>query len=141
IKYISRSLLRGGSLGTMIGVVPGASAATASFMAYEIEYRIAKDKSKFGKGETRGISSAEAANNGATGGAMVPLLTLGIPADPAIAVLLGAMIIQGAQPGPLFFSDRPELAWGIIASLYIGNVLLLFLNVPLVGLWARIVKI
>lgn len=141
LKYITRSLFRGGALGTAIGVVPGASAATASFMAYEIEYRLAKDKSKFGKGETRGISSAEAANNGATGGAMVPLLTLGIPADPAIAVLLGAMIIQGAQPGPLFFSENPALAWGIIASLYVGNVLLLILNVPLVGLWARIVRV
>lgn len=141
LKYISPAIGRGGVLGTVIGLIPGGSAATAAFMAYEVEYRLAKDKSRFGTGELRGLSASEAANNGATGGAMIPLFTLGIPADPAIAVLLGAMIVQGVQPGPLFFKDQPDLAWGIIASLYVGNIMLLVLNIPLVGMWARVVRI
>ncbi|WP_328821990.1 tripartite tricarboxylate transporter permease [Paramicrobacterium chengjingii] len=141
LRRIVLPATRGGLIGTGIGVVPGGSAAAAAFVGYEVEQRVAKDKSMFGKGETRGIASSESANNAATGGAMIPLFTLGIPADPAIAVLLGALIIQGATPGPTFFSDHSELAWGIIASLYVANVILLILNVPLVGMWASIIKV
>lgn len=143
-KELRRVLLpatRGAAIGTGIGVVPGGSAAAAAFVGYEVEQRIAKDKSLFGKGETRGIASSESANNAATGGAMVPLFTLGIPADPAIAVLLGALIIQGATPGPTFFTEHSVLAWTIIASLFVTNFILLILNVPLVGMWASIIKV
>lgn len=137
----AKPAVRGGLLGTLVGLVPGGSAATAAFMGYEVEYKLAKDKSEFGKGEIRGLASSEAANNGAVGGSMVPLLTLGIPADPAAAVLLGAFIIQGTTPGPLFFQSQPGLAWGIIASMYLGNFLLLVLNIPLVGAWASVIRI
>lgn len=143
-KELRRVLLpagRGAVIGTGIGVVPGGSAAAAAFVGYEVEQRVAKDKSLFGKGELRGMASSESANNAATGGAMVPLFTLGIPADPAIAVLLGALIIQGATPGPTFFTEHSELAWTIIASLFVTNIILLILNVPLVGMWASIIKV
>lgn len=141
LRRVAKPSLRGGALGTLIGVVPGGSPATAAFIGYEVEHRLAKDKSRFGQGETKGIAASESANNGATGGSMIPLFTLGIPAGPAAAVLLGAFIIHGTRPGPLFFSDNPDLAWGIIASMYMGNLILLILNIPLAGVWASIVRI
>ena len=135
------SIFRGGALGFLIGLVPGPAAIIATFTSYALEKKISKHPEEFGKGAIEGVAGPEAANNSATSGAMVPLLSLGIPFSPATAILLGAMIIHGVQPGPLLMSRNPEIFWGVVASMYIGNFMLLILNLPLVGIWASILRI
>ena len=132
---------RGGVIGFIIGVLPGAGGTIASIMSYTTEKRLSKNPEEFGKGAIEGVAGPEAANNSDTAGAMVPLLTLGIPGGGATAVLMGAFIMYGIQPGPLLFQNRPDLVWGLINSMYIGNVMLLILNLPLIGLFVRLLYI
>jgi putative tricarboxylic transport membrane protein len=134
-------MLRGSGLGFLLGLVPGGGPITASFMSYAVEQRLAKDPSRFGKGAIEGVAGPEAANNAAVGGSMIPVLSLGIPGTPVTALLLGALIIQGVQPGPLFMQQRPDMFWGIVASMYVGNVFLLLLNLPMVGLWVQLLRV
>lgn len=136
-----KPILRGSGLGFLLGIVPGGGPVTASFMSYAIERRIARDPRRFGKGAIEGVAGPESANNAAVAGSMIPLLSLGIPSNPVTAILLGALIIQGIQPGPLFISQRPDLFWGVVASMYVGNVFLLLLNLPLIGLWVQLLRI
>lgn len=139
----SMSMLRGSIIGFLIGVLPGAGAAIASFIAYTTEKRLLNpDTETFAEtGDIRGLAAPEAANNSAVAGALIPLLTLGIPGSGTTAVMLGALLGLGLQPGPLFMDQNPELFWGLIASMYVGNALLLVLNLPLVGIWIRILRV
>lgn len=132
---------RGGIIGFVIGVLPGAGGTIAAIMSYTTEKRISKHPEEFGRGAIEGVAGPEAANNSDTAGAMVPLLTLGIPGGGATAVMLGAFIMYGVQPGPMLFQTRPDLVWGLIDSMYIGNVMLLILNLPLIGLFVRLLYI
>lgn len=132
---------RSSIIGFFVGVLPGAGATIASFLSYATEKRLSKNPEKFGTGAIEGVAAPEGANNAAAGGAMVPLLTLGIPGSGTTAVLLGALLIHGLRPGPLLFQENPDFVWGVIASMYIGNVLLLILNLPLVGLWASMLRV
>jgi len=135
------AILRGTIVGFLLGMLPGGSTALPTFIVYGLEKRASKYPEKFGTGVIEGVAAPETANNAATGSAMIPLLCLGIPANVAMAVLLGAFIIHGIQPGPLLMGKHPQLFWGTIASMYIGNVMLLILNLPLIGLWVQILKI
>lgn len=136
-----KPMMRGSVLGFFLGLVPGGGPVTASFVSYTLERRIAKDPSRFGKGAIEGVAGPEAANNSAVSGGMIPLLTLGIPGNAVTALLLGALVIQGVQPGPTFITQRPDMFWGLIASMYVGNVFLLLLNLPLVGLWVQCLRV
>lgn len=135
------ALVRGTIVGFFVGVLPGAGATIASMLAYALERRVSQHPERFGQGAIEGVAAPEGANNAASAGALVPLLTLGIPGSGTTAVLLGAMMIHGLRPGPLLFEQRPDFVWGVIASMYVGNVLLLILNLPLVGLWARLLRV
>ncbi|MEI7679643.1 MAG: tripartite tricarboxylate transporter permease [Betaproteobacteria bacterium] len=132
---------RGGIIGFVIGVLPGAGGTIASIMSYTTEKRLSKHPEEFGKGAIEGVAGPEAANNSDTAGALVPLLTLGVPGGGATAVLMGAFIMYGIQPGPLLFEKRPDLVWGLVDSMYIGNIMLLILNLPLIGLFVRLLYI
>ncbi len=134
-------IMRGSIVGFVVGVLPGAGGTIASIMAYVWEKRLSKHPEEFGKGAIEAVAGPESANNADTAGAMVPLLTLGIPGGGATAVMLGAFIMYGIQPGPLLFQNRPDLVWGLIDSMYIGNVMLLILNIPLIGLFVRLLYI
>ena len=136
-----RAILRGSALGFVLGLLPGGGPVTAAFMSYALEKRIAAQPDRFGKGAIEGVAGPESANNSAVAGSLIPVLSLGIPGNPVTALLLGALIIQGIQPGPLFIAQRPDLFWGIVASMYVGNVFLLLLNLPLVGLWVQFLRI
>lgn len=133
--------LRGSMIGFIVGVLPGAGATIATFMTYGIERRVSSHKDEFGHGAIEGVAGPEAANNASAGGALVPLLTLGIPGSATAAVMLAAFQGYGINTGPLLLQKHPDLVWGLIASLYIGNVMLLILNLPLVGLWVKLLKI
>ncbi len=130
----------GSLVGFFIGILPGAGSTIASFMSYGIEKAVSKHPEEFGKGAIEGVAAPEGANNAETGGALVPLLTLGIPGSGTTAILLAALILWGFKPGPLFISDSPQLFWGLVASMYIGNVLLLVLNLPMVAVFAQLLK-
>lgn len=132
---------RGSVLGFFIGALPGAGATVASFMSYGMERRISRTKERFGKGAIEGIAGPEAANNSAVNGAFAPLLTLGVPGSATTAVLLGAFLIFGITPGPLFMTSHPDIAWGLIASFYLGNIALLVLNLPMAPVFAQILRI
>ncbi len=132
---------RGTIIGFFLGLIPGIGAIIPTFLAYVVEKKVSKHPEKFGTGVIEGVASPETANNAYANGAMVPLLTLGIPGSPTLAVLMGAFIIHGLTPGPFLFKERPDVVWGLIASLYLGNVMLLILNLPLVGLWAKLLQI
>jgi putative tricarboxylic transport membrane protein len=132
---------RGSVLGFLLGVLPGGGAIVSSFASYAIEKKLSKHPEEFGKGAIEGVAGPETANNAATGGAFIPLLTLGVPANSVMAILLGAFLIHGLQPGAFLMKNDPLIFWGIIASMYIGNVMLLVLNLPLIGLWVQILKI
>ncbi|WP_374723969.1 tripartite tricarboxylate transporter permease [Calidifontibacillus erzurumensis] len=140
LKDSSAPIIRGSLLGFFIGVLPGAGATLASFFSYVAEKKLSKNPEKFGQGAIEGVAGPEAANNGASGGALIPLLTLGIPGSGTTAILMGALIMYNVQPGPLLFSDHPKVAWGLIASMFIGNVMLLLLNMPLVKVFAKIIE-
>jgi putative tricarboxylic transport membrane protein len=132
---------RGGIIGFIVGILPGAGGTIASLLSYSAEKRLSKHPEEFGKGAIEGVAGPEAANNSDTAGAMVPLLTLGVPGGGATAVMMGAFIMHGIQPGPLLFQNRPDLVWGLVDSMYIGNVMLLILNLPLIGLFVRLLYI
>jgi putative tricarboxylic transport membrane protein len=136
-----RAILRGSGLGFLLGIVPGGGPVTAAFMSYAVEKRIAREPARFGHGAIEGVAGPEAANNAAVGGSLIPVLSLGIPSNPVTALLLGALVIQGVQPGPLFMAQRPDLFWGVVASMYVGNVFLLLLNLPLIGLWVQLLRV
>jgi putative tricarboxylic transport membrane protein len=139
---IKWTVLRSSLIGFFIGVLPGTGASVASAVAYGTEKRLAPNgNATFGTGDPRGLAAPEAANNAAAGGAMVPMLTLGIPGSGTTAILLGALLLFNVTPGPLMFQNRPEIAWGLIASMYIGNIALLVINLPLVGLFSRMLTI
>jgi len=135
------AIVRGTLLGFFLGILPGGGAVIASFASYAIEKKVSKTPERFGHGAIEGVAGPEAANNAAAGGAFIPLMTLGIPPNVVMALLLGAFIIHGLQPGPLLMTQRPDLFWGIVASMYIGNAMLLVLNMPLIGMWVQVLKL
>jgi len=134
------AFVNGSVVGFLIGVLPGAGSTIASFISYGLEKAVSKHPEEFGEGAIEGVAAPEGANNAETGGALVPLLTLGIPGSGTTAILLAALILWGFKPGPLFIQDSPQLFWGLVASMYIGNVLLLILNLPLVAVFAQILR-
>lgn len=140
LKDSAAPIARGSLLGFFIGVLPGAGATLASFFSYILEKKLSKNPDRFGKGAVEGVAAPESANNAASGGAMVPLLTLGIPGSGTTAILMGAFIMYNVQPGPLLFDEHPQVAWGLIASMFIGNLMLLVLNMPLVKIFAKIME-
>jgi putative tricarboxylic transport membrane protein len=129
---------RGTTIGFIVGVMPGAGAGIASFLSYSVETQVSKHPERFGRGEIRGVAAPESANNAASAGAMVPMLTLGIPGSGTTAILLLALTALNVNPGPLMFTQHPDVVWGLIAALYLGNVMLLILNLPMVGLFVRL---
>jgi len=135
------AISRGSVIGFIVGVMPGAGAGIASFLSYSVELQISKHPERFGHGEIRGVAAPESANNAASAGAMVPMLTLGIPGSGTTAILLLALNALNVHPGPMMFSQHPEVVWGLIAALYVGNVMLLILNLPLVGLFVRLLYV
>jgi len=141
IKRSIAPMARGSVLGFFIGLLPGPAATVASFASYGLERRISRHRDEFGRGAIEGVAGPESANNAAAGGAMIPLLSLGLPFTPATAVLLGGMLLHGITPGPFLLRDRPEVFWGVIGSFYLGNMMLLILNLPLVGIFAKIVRV
>ena len=134
-------ILRGSFLGFGIGVLPGGMPAVASLVSYALEKRVAKRPEEFGHGAIEGVAGPETANNAATAGGFVPLLTLGIPTNSVLALMLAAMMLHGVTPGPLLLLKWPDVFWGVIASMYIGNVMLLVLNLPMIGLFVQILKV
>ncbi|MBM3358361.1 MAG: tripartite tricarboxylate transporter permease [Betaproteobacteria bacterium] len=136
-----RAIWRGTGIGFALGLIPGIGSIIPTFMAYIAEKRLSKTPERFGQGAIEGVAAPETANNAYANAALIPFFTLGIPSSPTIAVLMGAFIINGLTPGPFLFQERPDLVWTVIASLFIGNVILLILNLPLVGLWARLLHI
>lgn len=141
LRRIPLPVLRGGALGSFFGALPGTGSTLSSFLAYATERRLARQPERFGKGATEGVAGPEAANNAASITAFAPTLTLGIPGDPIMALMLGALIIHGIQPGPMMLEARPEMFWGLVASFGIGNLLLILLNLPLIGIWVAMLRI
>ncbi|EGO63672.1 tripartite tricarboxylate transporter permease [Acetonema longum] len=131
---------RGSLLGFFIGILPGAGPTLSSFMSYTLEKRVSKTPERFGKGAIEGVAGPESANNAASGGAMIPLLVLGIPSSATTAVLMGAFIMYNVQPGPLLFEKYPDVVWGVIASMFVGNLMLLILNMPLIKIFAKLIE-
>ena len=140
-KRSTGAIWRGTILGFVLGLIPGVGAVIPTFMAYILEKRLSKHPEKFGTGVVEGVAAPETANNAYANASMIPLLVLGVPSSPTIAILMGAFIINGLTPGPFLFKERPDLVWTVIASFFTGNVILLVLNLPLVGLWARLLKL
>jgi putative tricarboxylic transport membrane protein len=141
LRRICLPTARGSFIGFVIGALPGAGPSIASFLAYSAETRVSRTPERFGKGAVEGIAAPEAANNASVQSAFIPTLSLGIPGDAVMAVMLGALMIHGIAPGPHFIAERPEMFWGLIASFWVGNLLLLVLNIPLIGLWVRILTV
>jgi putative tricarboxylic transport membrane protein len=134
-------ILRGSILGFFLGIIPGGGAVVASFASYAIEKKMSRHPEEFGKGAIAGVAGPESANNAAAGSSFIPLLTLGIPSNAVMAIFLGALMIHGLTPGPLLMTKAPDLFWGTIVSMYVGNAMLLVLNLPLIPLWARVLKV
>jgi len=134
-------ITRGTFIGFFLGVIPGMSVVIPTFVSYTLEKKLSKTPEKFGTGMIEGVAGPESANNAASCGTLVPMLSLGIPTGAATALLLGALMIHGLRPGPLLIKESPEVFWGLVASLYVGNVMLLALNLPLIGLWVKILKV
>ncbi|HVP79681.1 MAG TPA: tripartite tricarboxylate transporter permease [Thermodesulfobacteriota bacterium] len=135
------AILRGSVLGFFLGILPGGGAILASFLSYGIEKKLAKEPERFGKGAIEGVAGPETANNAAAGGSMIPLLSLGIPPNVVMAMLFSAFIIHGVTPGPMFMNTSPGIFWGLVVSMYMGNVMLVLLNLPLIGIWVQVLKI
>jgi len=135
------AIIRGTILGFFLGILPGGGAALASFVSYAVEKRVSKHPEKFGKGAIEGVAGPESANNAASSSAFIPLLTLGIPANVVMAMLFVGLLIHNITPGPLLLKDHPDVFWGVMTSMYIGNIMLLVLNLPLIGMWVQITKI
>ncbi len=140
-KRIIAPVLRGTGLGSALGILPGGGAMLASFAAYSIEKKVSKNSKEFGKGAIEGVAAPESANNAGAQTSFIPMLTLGIPSNPVMALMIGAMIIQGIQPGPAVMTEQPTLFWGLIASMWIGNFFLIVLNLPMIGLWVRMIMV
>lgn len=140
-KKSAKPIARGTLLGFFFGIIPGIGNIIPTFLSYALEKKIAKHPERFGKGAIEGVAAPEACNNAAVGGTFIPLMSLGIPANAMTAILLGALMIYGLQPGPLLIKNSPDLFWGVIASMYIGNIMLLILNLPLIPLWVQVLKI
>ena len=135
------AVLRGTGLGSLLGVLPGGGATLSSFAAYVLEKKIARDPSRFGRGAVEGVAGPESANNAGAQTSFIPMLTLGIPGNAVMALMIGAMTIHGIQPGPQIMTERPQLFWGMIASMWIGNLMLLVINLPLIGIWVQLLKV
>jgi putative tricarboxylic transport membrane protein len=135
------AIARGTVLGFLLGILPGGGAILATFVSYAVEKKVSKHPEEFGKGAIEGVAGPESANNAAAGGALIPLLSLGIPHNVIMAMLYASLIIHGVQPGPLLIRSHPDIFWGLVASMYVGNMMLLVLNLPLIGLWVKILSI
>lgn len=140
-KRISMPTIRGTAIGSMLGILPGGGAMLSSFAAYIIEKKVSPNKDEFGKGAIEGVAAPEAANNAGSQTAFIPMLTLGLPSNAVMALMIGAMIIQGIQPGPEIITKQPGLFWGLIVSMWIGNLMLVLLNLPLIGLWVKFLSV
>ena len=140
-KDSATPIIRGSVLGFLLGILPGAGPAIASFVSYAVEKRVSRHPEKFGQGAIEGVAGPESANNAATGGSFIPLFSLGIPSNSVMAILLGALMIHGVIPGPNLVQQNPDLFWGVVASMYVGNIMLLVLNLPLIGLWVKLLKV
>lgn len=141
LKRIIAPVLRGTALGSVLGILPGGGAMLASFAAYSLEKKVSKNAHQFGKGAIEGVAAPESANNAGAQTSFIPMLTLGIPSNPVMALMIGAMIIQGIQPGPAVMTEQPGLFWGIVVSMWIGNFFLIVLNLPLIGIWVRMIMV
>ncbi len=135
------AVLRGTALGSLLGVLPGGGATLSSFAAYVLEKKVARDPSRFGRGAVEGVAGPESANNAGAQTSFIPMLTLGIPGNAVMALMIGAMTIHGIQPGPQVMTERPEMFWGMVASMWIGNLMLLVINLPLIGMWVQLLKV
>jgi len=140
-KRMVAPILRGTAIGSILGVLPGSGTILGAFGAYAIEKKVSKNSAEFGKGAIEGVAAPESANNAGAQTSFIPMLTLGIPSNSVMALMIGAMIIQGIQPGPLVITSQPSLFWGIIVSMWIGNLFLLILNLPLIGIWVRMIMV
>jgi TctA family transporter len=140
-KAAAPAAIRGTMIGTILGVLPGGGALLSAFAAYSVEKKISKDPSQFGKGAVQGVAGPESANNAGAQTSFIPMLTLGIPPNPVMALMIGAMMIHDIQPGPQVMSKNPALFWGLIASMWIGNLMLVILNLPLIGLWVQLLRV
>jgi putative tricarboxylic transport membrane protein len=135
------AIVRGSIIGFVLGILPGGGAVISTFVSYAVEKKVSKNPEKFGKGAIEGVAGPESANNASAGASLIPLLSLGIPPNPIMAIFFSALLIHGIQPGPLLIKQNPELFWGLVASLYLGNGLLLVLNLPLIGIWVKVLEI
>jgi len=140
-KVSSGPIARGSFLGFFLGLIPGGGGLIASFISYAVEKKVAKHPETFGSGDIRGVAGPESANNAGAQGAFIPMLTMGIPCNVAVAILMGALMIHGVLPGPRLLDDYPRVFWGVVGSMYIGNLMLLVLNLPLIGMWVRLLKV
>ena len=141
LRAAAPAIIRGTVIGSMLGVLPGAGAMVSSFAAYVIEKKIARDPSRFGNGAIEGLAAPESANNAAAQTSFIPMLTLGIPGTPVMALMIGAMMLHGIAPGPQILTKQPELFWGLIASMWIGNAMLLIINLPMIGIWVSLLRV
>ncbi|MHB8770663.1 MAG: tripartite tricarboxylate transporter permease [Syntrophales bacterium] len=141
VRDCSLPIVRGSVIGTLLGLVPGMTNSASSFLSYALEKKLSKHPESFGTGMIEGVVAPETANNAHANGALIPLFTLGIPASPTIAVIMGAFMMNGLIPGPFLFKEQPALVWGVIASFFVGNMILLILNLPLIGIWIKVLKI
>src|SRR5262249_49314152 len=141
IRHCTPAILRGTGLGSLLGVLPGGGALLAAFAAYTLEKKVAKPPRLFGEGDIRGVAAPESANNAGAQTSFIPMLTLGLPSNPTMAMMIGALMIHGIAPGPRVMTDRPELFWGVVVSMWVGNLMLVVLNLPLVGVWVRLLRI
>jgi TctA family transporter len=141
LKAAWKAVVRGTGVGALLGILPGGGAVLGSFAAYAVEKRIANDPSRFGKGAIEGVAAPESANNAGAQTSFITLLSLGIPSNAVMALMIGAMVIKGITPGPQVMTEQPELVWGMIASMWIGNLMLVILNLPLIGIWIKLLTI
>jgi putative tricarboxylic transport membrane protein len=135
------AMARGTVIGSALGVLPGGGALLSSFTAYVVEKKVAKDPSRFGRGAIQGVAGPESANNAGAQASFIPMLTLGIPSNAVMAMMIGALLIQGIAPGPQVMSKQPELFWGLIASMWLGNLMLVIINLPLIGIWVALLRV
>jgi putative tricarboxylic transport membrane protein len=141
LRRIAMPAVRGTALGSLLGVLPGGGAAVASFASYSLEKNVARDPSSFGHGAIEGVAGPESANNAGSQTSFIPMLTLGIPANPVMALMIGVLMIQGITPGPRVMIEQPALFWGLITSMWLGNLMLIVLNLPLIGVWTRLLTV
>jgi putative tricarboxylic transport membrane protein len=141
LRGVWASMMRGTFIGTIFGILPGGGATIAAFSAYAVEKRVAKDPSRFGNGAVEGVAGPESANNAAAQTSFVPLLTMGIPTSATMALMIGALTLHGIAPGPMVISRQPDLFWGLIASMFIGNLMLVIINLPMIGIWVKLLAV